>query len=173
MAKLRPRGGRAHQCPPPGSAPDLTEIEWVKNNRIFVLVTVMPTELPTTQTTQTTFHSKTILTSDFLKTKTAIIFDDQRRPLMTTKDAEDMGGELSKREGVLFQWWPFSSKRNDELHLSYTDISLIWTSKPQYLWWISVWNGVSLSLLSFWGGAFSSERVHFHVQGVLAHPQNP
>ena len=33
-----------------------------------------------------------------------------------------MGGELSKREGVLFHWWPFSSKRNDELQLFYTDI---------------------------------------------------
>ena len=36
-----------------------------------------------------------------------------------------MGGELSKREGVLFHWWPFSSKRNDELQLFYRDISLI------------------------------------------------
>ena len=26
-----------------------------------------------------------------------------------------MGGELSKREGVLFHWWPFSSKRNNRL----------------------------------------------------------
>ena len=26
-----------------------------------------------------------------------------------------IGGELSKCEGVLFHWWPFSSKRNDEL----------------------------------------------------------
>ena len=24
----------------------------------------------------------------------------------------DMAGELSKREGVLLHWWPFSSKRN-------------------------------------------------------------
>ena len=24
-----------------------------------------------------------------------------------------MGGELSKCEGVLFHWWPYSSKRND------------------------------------------------------------
>ena len=36
-----------------------------------------------------------------------------------------MCGELSKREGVLFHWWLFSSKRNDELQLFYTDISLI------------------------------------------------
>ena len=83
------------------------------------------------------------------------------------------GGELSKREGVLFHWWPFSSKWSDDLQLFYTDISLLWTSKPPSFWWISVWNGVSLSFLSFWGGAFGSERVHFHVQGVLAHPQNP
>ena len=43
------------------------------------------------------------------------------------KHAEDraIGGELSKREGVLFHWWPFSSKRNDRLQLFYTDISLI------------------------------------------------
>ena len=41
-----------------------------------------------------------------------------------------MGGGLSKREGVLFHWWPFSSKRNDELQLFYTDKSLTWTSKP-------------------------------------------
>ena len=40
-----------------------------------------------------------------------------------------MGGELLKREGVHFHWWPFSSKRNDELQLFYTDISLIRTSK--------------------------------------------
>ena len=38
---------------------------------------------------------------------------------------DSMGGELSKREGVLFHWWPFSSKRNDDLQLFYTDISLI------------------------------------------------
>ena len=36
-----------------------------------------------------------------------------------------IGGELSKREGVLFHWWPFSSKRNDRLQLFYADISLI------------------------------------------------
>ena len=33
-----------------------------------------------------------------------------------------MGGELSKREGVLFHWWLFISKRNDRLQLVYTDI---------------------------------------------------
>ena len=32
-----------------------------------------------------------------------------------------IGGELSKREGVLFHWWSFSSKRNDRLQLFYTD----------------------------------------------------
>ena len=32
-----------------------------------------------------------------------------------------MGGELSKREGALFHWWPFISKRNGELQLVYTD----------------------------------------------------
>ena len=32
-----------------------------------------------------------------------------------------MGGELSKCEGVLFHWWPYSSKRNDRLQLFYTD----------------------------------------------------
>ena len=26
-----------------------------------------------------------------------------------------VGGELSKREGVLFHWWSFSSKRNEKL----------------------------------------------------------
>ena len=36
-----------------------------------------------------------------------------------------IGGELSKREGVLFHWWPFSSKRNDRLQLFYTDITLM------------------------------------------------
>ena len=36
-----------------------------------------------------------------------------------------MGGELSKREGVLFHWWPFISKRSNKLQLFYTDISLI------------------------------------------------
>ena len=39
--------------------------------------------------------------------------------------ADSMGGKLSKREGVLFHWWSSSSKRNDELQLFYTDISLI------------------------------------------------
>ena len=29
----------------------------------------------------------------------------------------NMGGELSKRQGVLFHWWPFGSKRNDRLKL--------------------------------------------------------
>ena len=28
-----------------------------------------------------------------------------------------MGGKLSKRQGVLFHWWPFYSKRNDRLKL--------------------------------------------------------
>ena len=32
-----------------------------------------------------------------------------------------IGGELSKREGVLFHWWSFSSNRNDRLQLFYTD----------------------------------------------------
>ena len=32
-----------------------------------------------------------------------------------------MGGELSKREGVLFHWWPFSSKRNDRLRPFYPE----------------------------------------------------
>ena len=31
---------------------------------------------------------------------------------------------------VLFHWWPFGSKRNDEVQLFYTDISLTQTSKP-------------------------------------------
>ena len=38
-----------------------------------------------------------------------------------------MGGELSKREGVLFHWWPSISKRSNKLQLFYTDISLIQT----------------------------------------------
>ena len=40
------------------------------------------------------------------------------------KNRSFIGGELSRREGVLFHWWPFSSKRNDGLQLFYTDISL-------------------------------------------------
>ena len=32
-----------------------------------------------------------------------------------------MGGELSKREEVLFHWWPFSSKRNDRLQPFYPE----------------------------------------------------
>ena len=34
-----------------------------------------------------------------------------------------MGGELSKRQGVLFHWWPFGSKRNDRLKY-FNEISL-------------------------------------------------
>ena len=34
-------------------------------------------------------------------------------------------------------------------------------------------NGVSSSFPFILRGAFGSERVRFHVQGVLAHPQNP
>ena len=36
-----------------------------------------------------------------------------------------VGEELSKRKGVLFHWWPLSSKWNDRLQQFFTDISLI------------------------------------------------
>ena len=91
-----------------------------------------------------------------------------------------IGGELSKREGVLFHWWSFSSKRNDRLQLFYTDTRhltspsmLIWTSKSHNFVGYLFETVLHQVFFSFWGGAFGSERVHFHVQGVLAHPQNP
>ena len=40
-----------------------------------------------------------------------------------------MGGELSKHEGVLFHFWPLSSKRNDKLQSFFPDMNLIQTSK--------------------------------------------
>ena len=40
------------------------------------------------------------------------------------------GWRLSKREGVLFHWWLFSSNQSDRLQPFYPDINLIWTSKP-------------------------------------------
>ena len=86
-----------------------------------------------------------------------------------------MGGELSKREGVLFHWWPFSSKQNDILQLFYTDISLVNGQNHHniigYLF-ETVFHQIFLSflgvLLAVRGCTFM-----FRLQGVLAHPQNP
>ena len=43
-----------------------------------------------------------------------------------------MGGELSKHEGVLFHFWPLSSKRNDKLQSFFPDMNLIQTSKTHH-----------------------------------------